>query len=158
MTKFPMTVQGHRAMREELDQLKKVERPKIVKEIEVARAHGDLKENAEYHAAKEKQGFVEGRIREIEAKIAHAEVIDVTQLSGDRVVFGATVTICDVESEEEETYKIVGEDESDLAQQKLSLKSPLARALIGKEEGDEVVIHTPGGKRTVVLVEVSYDT
>ncbi|MEZ4460397.1 MAG: transcription elongation factor GreA [bacterium] len=154
--KIPMTSEGYRSLRDELDQLKKVERPKIVQEIEVARAHGDLKENAEYHAAKEKQGFVEGRIREIEAKLSNAEVIDVTQLSGTRVVFGCTVTVIDSETDEEKTYKIVGDDEADLKAGKISFNSPIARALIGKEEGDETIIKAPGGDRAVEIGEVSY--
>ena len=154
--KIPMTSEGYRSLRDELDQLKKVERPKIVQEIEVARAHGDLKENAEYHAAKEKQGFVEGRIREIEAKLSNAEVIDVTQMSGTRVVFGCTVVVIDSETDEEKTYKIVGDDEADLKAGKISFNSPIARALIGKEEGDETIIKAPGGDRAVEIGEVSY--
>lgn len=154
--KIPMTPKGLSDLRAELDQLKKVERHKIVAEIEEARAHGDLRENAEYHAAKEKQGFVEGRIREIEAKIAHAEVIDVTQHDGGHVIFGATVTILDFDTDEEKTYKIVGDDEADLKKGMISFNSPIAKALIGKNEGDEVVIHTPGGKREVEILEVQY--
>lgn len=156
MAKVPVTPEGMAALRAELDQLKKVERPKIVKEIELAREHGDLRENAEYHAAKEKQGFVEGRIRELEGKVSHAEVIDVTQHEGTRVIFGATVTIFYFDTEEEVTYKIVGDDESDLAQSKISFQSPIAKALIGKNEGEEVSITTPGGKREVEIVEVQY--
>lgn len=154
--KIPMTTEGYRALRDELDNLKKVERPKIVQEIEVARAHGDLKENAEYHAAKEKQGFVEGRIREIEAKLSNAEVIDVTKMSGTRVVFGCTVVVIDLETDEEKRYKIVGDDEADLKAGKISFSSPIARALIGKDEGDEVVIKAPGGDRNVEIGEVTY--
>jgi len=151
-----MTAEGYRALRDELENLKKVERPKIVSEIETARAHGDLKENAEYHAAKEKQGFVEGRIQEIEAKLSNAEVIDVTKLGGDRVVFGATVTIFDIDTDEEKTYKIVGDDESDLKESKISFSSPIAKALIGKSEGDETTIKAPGGDRLVEIVEVEF--
>lgn len=154
--RIPMTAEGYRSLRDELDNLKKVERPKIVNEIEVARAHGDLKENAEYHAAKEKQGFVEGRIKEVEAKLANAEVIDVAKLSGDRVLFGATVTIFDVDADEEKTYKIVGDDESDLKLSKISFSSPIAKALIGKSEGDETTIKAPGGDRLVEIVEVEF--
>lgn len=153
---IPMTAEGYRALREELDRLKKVERHKIVSEIETARAHGDLKENAEYHAAKEKQSFVEGRIKEIEIKLANAEVIDVTKLNGDRVMFGATVTIYDFDSDEEVNYKIVGDDESDLKHNKISFSSPIARALIGKSEGDETTIKAPGGDRVVEIIEVEF--
>ena len=151
-----MTPAGHVALKAELDQLRKVERPKVVQEIEEARAHGDLKENAEYHAAKEKQGFVEARIRDVEAKLALAEVIDVTQMSGERVIFGSTVSILHLDSDEESTYKIVGDDEADLKKGMISFSSPIAKALIGKEEGDEVVITTPGGKRSVEILGVEY--
>ncbi len=154
--KVPMTAEGYRALRDELDHLKRVERHKIVAEIEVARAHGDLKENAEYHAAKEKQGFVEGRIQEIEAYLSNADVIDVGTLSGSRVVFGATVTVFDVEDDEEKTYKIVGDAEADLKNGKISFKSPIAKALIGKEEGDEVTVKAPGGDRVVEIVGVEF--
>lgn len=154
--KVPMTPEGHAALKVELDQLRKVERPKVVQEIEEARAHGDLKENAEYHAAKDKQGFVEARIRDVEARLALAEVIDVTTMSGDRVIFGATVTILNLDTDEENTYKIVGDDESDLKAGKISYASPIAKALIGKCEGDEVVIRTPGGNRNVEIMEVEY--
>lgn len=154
--KVPMTPEGFTALKAEMDQLRKVERPKIVQEIEDARAHGDLKENAEYHAAKDKQGFVEARIRDVEAKIALAEVIDVTQMSGDRVIFGATVTILNLDTDEEVTYKIVGDDESDLKDGKISFASPIAKALIGKSEGDEVIIKAPGGDRSVEILEVEY--
>ena len=154
--KVPMTPEGHSALKAELDQLRKIERPKIVNEIEEARAHGDLKENAEYHAAKDKQGFVEARIRDVEAKLALAEVIDATQMSGDRVIFGATVTIYDIDNDEQSRYKIVGDDESDLKSGKISYASPIAKALIGKVEGDEVVIRTPGGNRNVEIVDVEY--
>lgn len=143
-------------MRDELEQLKKVERPRISHEIEVARAHGDLRENAEYHAAKDKQGFIEGRIHEIEAKLSNAEVIDITKLSGTRVVFGCTVTVVDSMSDEEKTYKIVGDDEADLKAGKISYNSPIARALIGKEEGDESVIKAPGGDRRVEITTIIY--
>ncbi len=154
--KIPMTVEGYRALREELDHLKKVERPKIVNEIEVARAHGDLKENAEYHAAKEKQGFVEGRIQEVEAKISNAEVIDVSKLDGDRVTFGATVTFYDVTKDTEVTYKIVGDDESDLENGMISFNSPIAKAMMGKEADDEVTIKAPGGDRVIEIIEVEF--
>jgi transcription elongation factor GreA len=155
--KIPMTTEGYRALRDELDQLKKVERPKISAEIEVARAHGDLKENAEYHAAKEKQSFIEGRLREIEAKLSNADVIDISTVEGGRVVFGCTVTFVDVDTEEELTYKIVGDDESDLKGGKISFGSPLAKALIGREKGDETTIRAPGGNRVVEITSVSYE-
>lgn len=156
MAKIPMTPEGFAALRDELKQLKKVERPKVVEAIEVARAHGDLSENAEYDAAKEKQGFIEGRIREVQGKLAHAEVIDVTTMDGDRVIFGSTVTIYDFNTDEEKTYKIVGDDESDLKDNKISYNSPIAKALIAKSEGDEVTIRTPGGNREVEIMEVQY--
>jgi transcription elongation factor GreA len=156
MSKIPMTPEGYAALREELRNLKKVERPKVVEAIEIARAHGDLSENAEYDAAKEKQGFIEGRIREIQGKLSHAEVIDVTTMDGDRVIFGSTVTIYDFDNDEEKTYKIVGDDESDLKQGKISFNSPIAKALIGKSEGDELTIRTPGGNREVEIMEVQY--
>ncbi|MEM1350617.1 MAG: transcription elongation factor GreA, partial [Myxococcota bacterium] len=153
---FPMTVEGSNRLKAELDHLKKVERPQIVNEIEVARAHGDLKENAEYHAAKEKQGMVEARIKELEVKLTHAEVIDPRSLGGDRVLFGATVTIFEIEGEEEVTYQIVGEDEADIKDAKISYASPIAKALIGKEVGEEVVIKAPKGNRPVEIVEVEF--
>lgn len=156
MSKIPMTPEGYAALKAELDKLKKVERMAVVRDIEEARAHGDLKENAEYHAAKEKQSFVEGRIREVEAKLALADVIDIRSLDGDRVVFGSTVTILDFETDEEKTYKIVGDDESDLKEGKISFNSPIAKAMIGKNEGDEIVINTPGGRREVEILEVEY--
>ncbi len=156
MQKVPMTPGGHQKLKDELDQLRKVERPKVVKEIEVARAHGDLSENAEYDAAKDRQGFVEGRIRELQGKLANAEVIDPTTLSGDRVMFGATVTIYDVEKDEEQTYQIVGDDESNIKENKISFSSPIARALIGKSEGDETVIKAPKGNRVVEIMEVQF--
>lgn len=153
---IPMTKEGFDALHQELNQLRQVERIKIVDEIEAAREHGDLKENAEYHAAKERQAFIEGRISEIEGKIAHAEVIDTSKLSGTRITFGATVVLYDTDEDQEISYRIVGEDESDLAQQKLSCTSPIAKAIIGKEEGDEVQIKTPGGLRTLEICEVSF--
>lgn len=151
-----MTAEGYRALRDELEQLKKVERPRISHEIEVARAHGDLRENAEYHAAKDKQGFIEGRIHEIEAKLSNAEVIDIATLSGSRVVFGCTVKVVDSLTDEEKTYKIVGDDEADLKAGKISYNSPIARALIGKEEGDESTIRAPGGDRRVEITTIIY--
>ena len=157
MNKTPMTVQGAEALRQELVELKTVARPKVIAAIAEARAHGDLKENAEYHAAREQQSFIEGRIKDIEAKLSNAQVIDVTTLNaGGKVVFGATVEVYDLETEEEHTYQIVGEDEADLRHGKISITSPIARALIGKEEGDEVQINVPGGMREFEILEVRY--
>jgi transcription elongation factor GreA len=141
-----MTLEGAEKLREELQHLKSVVRPSIIEAIASAREHGDLKENAEYHAAKEQQGFTEGRIKEIEGKLADAQVIDVTKIRHTgKVIFGTTVTVIDVGSDEKKRYKIVGEDESDLKVNKISIMSPLARALIGKSEGDAVTVHTPNG-------------
>ena len=142
-----MTTEGADALRAELDQLKKVERPRIVEAIAEARAHGDLKENAEYHAAREQQGFVEGRIQEIEGKLSMAQIIDITRIpEGDKVIFGCTVDIINVDTDETRTYKIVGDDEADIKQNKISYQTPIARALIGKEVGDVVRVVTPGGE------------
>ncbi|MBI5494191.1 MAG: transcription elongation factor GreA [Deltaproteobacteria bacterium] len=154
--RVPITVMGHEKLKEELRQLKTVERKRISSEIEVARAHGDLRENAEYHAAKEKQGFIEGRIMELEDKLSRAQVIDPTKLGGDRVVFGATVRFADGDSGEESTYQIVGDDEADLKAGKVSISSPIARAFIGKEKGDEVEIRSPKGVRTVEIINVTF--
>lgn len=141
-----MTVEGAEALRTELDDLKKVQRPAVVQAIAEAREHGDLKENAEYHAAREKQGFIEGRIQEIEGKLSLAQVIDVKAIEpSGKVIFGTTVTIIHMEDDSEVTYKIVGDDESDVKNKKISVNSPIARALIGKEEGDIVVVNTPSG-------------
>jgi len=159
MDKTPLTQNGADALREELKSLKKVERPRIVAAIEEARAHGDLKENAEYHAAKEEQGFNEGRISEIEGKLATAQIIDVARVGAQangRVVFGATVDLADEDSGNELTYQIVGEDEADIKNGMLSFASPIARALIGKTEGDVVDVDVPSGKRTLEIVEVRY--
>ncbi len=156
MDTVPMTVAGHAALKEELRRLKSEERPAIVRAIEEARAHGDLSENAEYAAAKERQGFVETRIREVEAKLARAQVIDVSKLSGDRVVFGATVTILLIEKDEEQTWTIVGEDEASPEQGRIGISSPIARALIGKEPGDEVQIRAPGGIREAEVLKVEF--
>ena len=153
----PMTVAGERALREELAELKNVARPAVVREIAEARGHGDLRENAEYHAAKEKQGFVEARIRHIEGRLADARVIDVTTLKPTgKVIFGATVTLSDCDSEGTLRYQIVGEDESDVARNKLSIMSPIARALIGKAEGDEVSVATPNGERGYIIDRVEH--
>jgi transcription elongation factor GreA len=154
--RVPITKIGLVRLKDELKRLKYVERPKIVKEIAEARAHGDLSENAEYHAAKDKQSHLEGRILQVEDWIARAEVIDVSKLSGDRVVFGATVTVNDAESGDEMTWRIVGELEADLKQNKISVTSPIARALIGKSEGDVVKVRSPGGEREVEIVTVEF--
>lgn len=152
----PTTVEGHKKLQEELKRLKIQERPKVIEAIAVARAHGDLSENAEYDAAKEKQSFVEGRIKEIESRLAFCEIIDITKLSGEKVVFGATVTICDVDTDKESTYKIVGLDEADVKIGKISVLSPIARGLIGKNVGDEVVITTPSGSKEYEIVNVLF--
>ncbi len=144
--KVPMTLEGSERLREELTHLKSVLRPQIIKAIATAREHGDLKENAEYHAAKEQQSFAEGRIKEIEGKLSDAQIIDVTKIKHTgKVVFGSTVTLVEVESGAEKRYKIVGEDEADLKQNKISVMSPIARALVGKSEGDTVVVNAPNG-------------
>lgn len=158
MSKTPLTVTGAEKLREELNQLKSQDRPNVIKAIAEARAHGDLKENAEYHAAREQQGFIEGRIAEIESKLANAQVIDVTTLPATgKVVFGVTVVLADEEDGSEKTYQIVGEDEADIKAGRISVQSPIARALIGKEEGDEVEVQTPGGQRAYEIVEVRYE-
>ncbi len=155
-SRVPITKTGLVRLKDELKRLKYTERPKIVKEIAEARSHGDLSENAEYHAAKEKQSHVEGRIAQIEHWIASAEVIDVSKLSGDRVVFGATVKLSDGDSGDEVQYRIVGELEADLKQGKISVTSPIARALIGKSEGDVVEVQAPGGKREYEISSVDF--
>ena len=156
MTEFPITPQGHEKLREELRRLKGEERPKISQEIGAARELGDLSENFEYHAAKDRQGFIEARIRDLEDKLSRATVIDPTKLSGERVVFGAQVTLVDVESEEERRYQIVGETEGSVENGRISVGSPLARALIGKEVGDEVRIPGRAGSRLVEIVDVAF--
>jgi transcription elongation factor GreA len=146
MNKFPMTVSGEATLRAELDRLKRVERPKITQAIADAREHGDLKENAEYHAAREQQSFMEGRVMEIEGKLGNAQVIDVKAIPNTgKVIFGTTIDLVNVETDETVTYRIVGEDEADVKQNLISVGSPIARALIGKEEGDIVVVKAPGG-------------
>lgn len=157
MNKVPMTVQGAERLRQELHELKTVKRPRVIQAIAEAREHGDLKENAEYHAAKEQQSFIEGRIAEIEHKLAGAQVIDPALIDGDgRVVFGATVEIEDVESGARRTWQIVGDDEADVRENKVSVSSPLARALIGKSEGDSAEVQAPGGSRHYEIVAVRY--
>jgi transcription elongation factor GreA len=156
MDKNPITPEGAAKLRDELQQLKGVERPAIIQAIAAAREHGDLSENAEYHAARDRQSFVEGRIKEIEDKLARAEVIDPRKLAGDRVAFGATVKLSNVQTEEEVTYRIVGADESDIAGGAISITSPLARSLLGREAGDEVKVRMPGGERTYEILEVAF--
>jgi|TARA_B110000444_G_scaffold29866_1_gene25006 transcription elongation factor GreA len=146
MSKIPMTSIGANSLRIELDKLKKIDRPRIIAAIAEARAHGDLKENAEYHAAREQQGFAEGRIQEIEAKFSNVQIIDITQIpSGDKVIFGSTVDMINLETDESVHYQIVGDDESDIKLNKISYKSPIARAIIAKQTGDVVVVKTPSG-------------
>jgi len=156
MERIPMTAEGHAALQAELKNLKSVERPNIIAAISEARAHGDLSENAEYHAAKEKQSFIEGRISELDDKLARADVIDVSKLTGGKIRFGATVSLIDVDSEEEATYKIVGDDEANVKEGKISISSPIARALIGKEEGDEAEVAAPAGARAYEIIKVEY--
>ena len=152
-----MTVLGAEKLRQELDNLKKVERPRVVAAIAEARAHGDLKENAEYHAAKEQQGFIEGRIAEIEAKLSNAQIIDILKIARTgKVLFGVTVTVFDTDKDEERTFKLVGDDEADFKQGKISVNSPIARGLIGKAEGDEVSVQTPGGVVHYEIIKVEY--
>ncbi len=155
MQKIPMTRAGFAALDEELKMLKSEERPAVIRAISEAREHGDLSENAEYHAAREKQSFIEGRIKELESILSRAEVIDPEKLSGP-VKFGATITLIDEDTEEEKTYQIVGEPEANIEAGKLNLKSPLARALIGKEEGDSVEVNTPGGGKSYEIVSITY--
>ena len=157
MRRAPLTAKGATRLREELEHLKRVMRPKITQAIADARAHGDLKENAEYHAAREQQGFIEGRIQQLEYALSHAQLIDVATLdAGDKVVFGATVVLAAEDSDEEVTYSIVGDLESDIKQGLISISSPIARALIGKFEGDTITIDAPGGQREYDIVSVRY--
>jgi transcription elongation factor GreA len=155
--KVPMTLEGSERLREELNHLKSVLRPQIIQAIATAREHGDLRENAEYHAAKEQQSFAEGRIKEIESKLSDAQIIDVTKIKPTgKVIFGSTVTLVEVESGSERRYKIVGEDESDLKQNKISVMSPIARALVGKAEGDTVVVKAPNGSIEYEIEKVEH--
>lgn len=157
MQRVPMTVKGAESLRAELEHLKTVERPRITEAIAEARAHGDLKENAEYHAAREQQGFMEARLKEIEGKLSHVQVIDVTQIENTgKVIFGATVDLLNCDTDEEVTYCLVGEDEADIKANKISVTSPIARGLIGKHEGDEVNMQTPGGLVEFEIVSVKY--
>lgn len=158
MSRRPLTVRGAQMLKEELTRLKSRERPRIVQAIAEARAHGDLKENAEYHAAREQQSMLEGRIAELEEKLANAQIIDVRSLAADgKVVFGVTVVLADESSGDEMTYQIVGEDEADIKHGKVSIHSPIARALIGKEEGEIVEVQAPAGSRSYEIVEVRYE-
>ena len=157
MSKIPMTTRGVILLQDELKKLKSQDRPDVIAAISEARAHGDLKENAEYHAAKEQQGFIEGRIKEIESKLSNVQEIDVSIINaGGKVVFGSTVTLIDLQNNDEITYKIVGEDEADIKSNLISYSSPIARAIIGKYEGDDVVFQAPGGEREYEVVSVEY--
>ena len=156
MLKIPMTVEGFSRLEEELKHLKAVERPAVIRAIAEAREHGDLSENAEYHAARERQSFIEGRVAELEDKISRAEVIDVHKLSGKQVMFGATVTLLDEDTEEKIKYQLVGQDESDIRAGRLSISAPLARALIGKKVGDTVEVSTPGGSKSYEVVRLAF--
>ncbi|WP_293707885.1 transcription elongation factor GreA [Stenotrophomonas sp. UBA7606] len=152
-----MTAKGARRLRDELEHLKSDKRPKVIAAIAEAREHGDLKENAEYHAAREEQGFIEGRIKQLEGELSHAEIIDITKLNaGSKVVFGATVTLADVETDEEKRYQIVGDLEADIKLGLIAISSPVARALIGKNEGDAIAIDAPAGQREYEIVSVEY--
>jgi transcription elongation factor GreA len=158
VNKVPITINGADLLRDELQQLKFVKRPSVIKAISEARAHGDLKENAEYHAAKEEQSFMEGRIKDIEGKLSNAQIIDVTTLGPTgRVVFGSTIDLVDENDGKEFTYQIVGEDESDISSGRISFQSPIARALIGKDQGDVVVVDAPGGEKEFEIIEIRYD-
>jgi len=158
MTKVPMTDRGAELLREELTKLKSDDRPKVIQAIAEARAHGDLKENAEYHAAKDQQGFIEGRIKQIEAKLSNTQIVDVTTIDAKgKIVFGSTVDLLDVESDKQSTYKIVGEDEADINQGLISFSSPIARAIIGRNEGDEISFSAPGGEKHYEVIEVRYE-
>jgi transcription elongation factor GreA len=156
MEKNPITPGGYEKLREELHHLRNVERPRIIQMIATAREHGDLSENAEYHAARDKQSFVEGRVKDLEAKIALAEVIDPSKLSGDKVAFGATVRLSNTQTEEEVVYRLVGVDEADLDTGSISITSPLARSLLGREVGDEVKVRMPGGERLYEVLDVAF--
>ena len=157
MSKIPITLRGAEMLRAELQQLKTVERPRVIQAIQEARSHGDLSENAEYEAAKERQGFIEGRILELEGKLANAQVIDPAHIDGDgRCVFGSTVELQDLDSEDKVTYQIVGDDEADIKQGKISVSSPIARALIGKYSGDVAEVQAPGGLKSYEILDVRY--
>lgn len=158
MSKVPITARGAEKLREELVRLKTIDRPRIIQAIAEARAHGDLKENAEYHAAREQQSFAEGRIKEIEGKLSHAHIVDISTLdAGGKVVFGSTVELSDEDTGESVTYQIVGEDEADIKQGRISVSSPIARGLIGKEAGESVEVKTPGGLKRYEIIDVRYE-
>ena len=158
MNKEPMTVRGHELLQQELKKLKSTDRPAVIKAIAEAREHGDLKENAEYHAAKEQQGFIEGRIKELEGKLSHVQVIDVTEINaGGKVIFGSTIRLLDDATEKEITYRIVGQDEASIKTGLISYTSPIARALISKSEGDIVEFNAPDGEKSYEIIEVSYE-
>jgi transcription elongation factor GreA len=158
MNKVPMTIRGAEMLRDELKKLKSVDRPRVIQAIAEARAHGDLKENAEYHAAKEQQGFIEGRIKDIDGKLSNIQIIDVTTVDAKgKVIFGSTVKLLDVQADQEITYKIVGEDEADINAGMISFTSPIARALIGKNEGDAINFSAPGGEKEYEVIEVRYE-
>ena len=156
MQKFPMTAEGLSRLEEELKHLKSVERPAVIRAIAEARSHGDLSENAEYHAARERQSFIEGRVGELETIVSAAEVIDITRLSGTNVMFGARVTLVDVDTDEEKTYQLVGTHESDIKIGRLSISSPLAKALLGKKKGESVEVPAPGGAKTYEITGVAF--
>jgi transcription elongation factor GreA len=157
MSKVPLTAKGAERLREELERLKRVDRPQVIKAIAEARAHGDLRENAEYHAAREQQGFIEGRIKDLEFKLSHARIIDVTSLNANgKVVFGSTVDVLEIDNDEEHTFQIVGDDEADSKIGLISVNSPIARALIGKQEGDSAQVQTPAGVREFEILAVRY--
>ena len=157
MQKIPLTVAGAEKLKAELQQLKSVARPEVIAAIAEARSHGDLSENAEYEAAKDRQGFIEGRIAELESKLSHAQIIDPTEIHAEgKIVFGATVTVSDLETDEEATYQIVGDDEADIKTGKISVNSPIARAMIGKEEGDVAEVQAPSGVREYDILNVQY--
>ena len=156
MHKIPMTADGYARLEEELKQLKTIERPAIIRAIAEAREHGDLSENAEYHAARERQSFIEGRVLELEDKISRAEIIDVSKLSGKVIKFGATVTLIDEDTDEKSAYQIVGEDEADIKSKRLAITAPLARALVGKKVGDQVEVTTPGGSKSYEIAKVQF--
>lgn len=154
MERVPITREGYESLKKELEQLKAVERPRIIRAIEAARAHGDLSENAEYHAAKERQSFIEGRLNEIGYKLNHAEIVDTRGLPKDRVLFGSTVVLENTDTDETVIYQLVGVDEADIQMRKISISSPLGKALLGKRPGEEVVVNAPGGRRQYELVEI----
>ncbi|MFP6715750.1 MAG: transcription elongation factor GreA [Alphaproteobacteria bacterium] len=156
MERIPMTAEGHERLETELKRLKTVERPDVIKSISAAREHGDLSENAEYDAARERQSFIEGRVRELEDKLSRAEVIDVSKLSGKEIKFGATVTLADEETDEKKTYQLVGTDEADVNNGRLSITSPVARALIGRGIGELVHVETPSGGRSYEVIKINY--